>query len=474
MTTEQIGPGPAAEAAARKREQRGWYFYDWAAQPLFTSVTTTFGALFISALATEAAEADTARNGPAPCIRPDGQESSLHSCDVSVFGLEISAGVVWNYAVAAALILQIIVLPIVGAINDRSHNRKRLLGTLAFTGATAIALIVFASGTNWQLAAVLYLVGQVAGGASIIVYYSFLIDIAEPDERDAVSSRGWATGYLGGGLALALQLVLVISPESFGLTLQEAVRIAFLTSGLWWAGFTLIPLRRIVQHRFPAGERAERSVLVGGFAELGRTLRGVAAFPLTLWFLIAYLVYNDGVATVFSVSAQYADQELRFGEQVIIITILVIQFVAVLGAWLVGRLAIVIGAKRAILTCLVLWIVVLVAAYFLQPGEKIPFWLVGGGIGFVMGGTQALSRSLYSQLIPPGKEGQYFSLYEMTERGTSWMGPILFGVIADATGSFRPAIIALTVFFVAGAAILAFLPVRRAIVAAGNRPPERL
>lgn len=474
MTTDRIDPAPAADPATRKREQRGWYFYDWASQPMYTSVTTTFGAAFIAALATEAAKNDVARNGPTPCLRPDGTESSLVNCDVSALGLTFSAGVAWNYLVAAALIAQVIVLPITGAINDRSRNKKRILAGLAFTGATAIALMVFAAGSNWQLAAALYLVGQVAAGASIVVYYSFLAEVADPDERDAVSSRGWALGYLGGGLALAIQLVLVLAHDTFGLTLGEAVRAAFLMSGLWWAGFTVIPLVLLTQRSVPPAEAKPRPLLLAGFHELGRTIRGAVAFPLTLWFLGAYLVYNDGVATVINVSAQYGDQELGFGQQVLTVTILVVQFIAFVGSWVMGRVALIAGAKRTILAGLVMWVGILVAAYYLQPGDKLTFWLVAAGIGFVLGGTQALSRSLYSQLIPAGKEGQYFSLYEITERGTSWMGPIVFGLVAEATGSFRPAIVALTGFFVAGFALLAFIPIRRAIRAVGNREPAVL
>ncbi|MPY77136.1 MAG: MFS transporter [Actinophytocola sp.] len=474
MQSDRVGPVPATDPRARKREQRGWYFYDWASQPMYTSVTTTFGALFLTALAKEDAKQNTADNGPNPCVNPSGAESGLHNCDVSLFGWSMSAGVVWNYLVAAALIAQVIVLPITGAINDRSHNRKSILGVLAFTGATAIGLMVFASGDNWQLAALLYLIGQVAAGASIIVYYSFLIDVAHPDERDAVSSRGWALGYLGGALALAIQLVLVLGHDAVGMSQGDAVRVAFLLSGLWWAAFTLIPLRRIVQRSDPPPPAEDRPVLLTGFVELRDTVRGALAVPLTLLFLGAYLVYNDGVATVINVSAQYGDQQLGFGPEVLTVTILVVQLIAFVGAWALGRVAVRVGAKRTILACLVLWVGVLVAAYYLQPGDKLMFWTVAAGIGFVLGGTQALSRSLYSQLIPSGKEGQYFSLYEMTERGTSWMGPLLFGVVADATGSFRPAIVALTVFFVVGFCLLALVPVRRAITAAGNQPPERL
>jgi MFS transporter, UMF1 family len=472
MTTNRVGPVPTSDPRQRKREQRGWYFYDWANQTMFTSVTTTFGAAFIGGLATEAAKEDTERNGPEPCVNPDGAESSLHSCDVALAGFTFPAGVVWNYLIATALIIQVVVLPITGALTDRSSNKKRMLAVLAFTGSTAIALIVFATGTNWHLAAALFLVGQVSYGASIIVYYSFLIDVARPDERDAVSSRGWALGYLGGGTALALQLVVVIGHDFFGLTQGEAVRGAFLMSGLWWAGFTLIPLLTLTQRGEPPVTRDDKPVLLAGFSELGHTLRGSLAFPLTLWFLAAYLVYNDGVVTVITVSAQYGNQQLGFDQDVLIITILVVQFIAFVGAWALGRVAFIVGAKRTILGALVAWVGILVAAYHLQPGDELMFWLVAAAIGFVLGGTQALSRSLFSQLIPPGHEGQYFSLYELTERGTAWLGPIMFGVIATATGSFRPAIVALAGFFIVGFALLVAFPVRKAIRAAGNTVPE--
>jgi MFS transporter, UMF1 family len=342
---------------------------------------------------------------------------------------------------------------------------------LAFTGATAVGLIVFAAGANWHLAAGLYLIGQVSYGASIVVYYSFLADVAWPDERDQVSSRGWAMGYLGGALALSLQLILVLGHDAVGLTQTEAVRLAFLSAGLWWAGFTLIPLRRLVQRGSPRPTAPHTSVFRAGFTELGQTLRGALAFPLTLWFLAAYLLYNDGVATVVAVAAQYGREELRFEQDILIITILVVQYVAFVGARLHGMVARFIGAKRTILGSLVLWILVLIAAYHIQPGDQIMFWLVAAGIGLVLGGVQALSRSLYSQLIPPNKEAQYFSLYLVTERGTAWVGIALFGLIAQLTGSYRPAIIALTGFFVAGFLMLFFLPVRKAIRAAGNTEP---
>lgn len=215
-------------------------------------------------------------------------------------------------------------------------------------------------------------------------------------------------------------------------------------------------------------------MLRAGFGELRRTIVSAKAFPLTLAFLGSYLIFTDGITTVVAVSAQYGKDELRFGDEVLIMTILVIQFVAYLGGTLHGLVARRYGAKRTILGSLVLWIVVLVGAYFIQPGKVVQFLAVAVGIGLVLGGTNALSRSLFSQMIPQGKDAQYYSLYVVGERGTSWLGPLVFAGVGQATGSFRLAIVALVIFFVAGLVLVALVPVRRAIEAAGNRPPEVL
>jgi UMF1 family MFS transporter len=251
-----------------------------------------------------------------------------------------------------------------------------------------------------------------------------------------------------------------------------AVQLCFLFSGLWWALFTIIPLRRLRRYQPPRGQERGTSMISAGFTELGSTLRQARAFPLTLAFLGTYLIYTDGISTVANVSAQYGSEELRFGTEVLIVTILVIHFVAYGGAMIHGMFAQRFGAKRTILGSLLTWVLVLIAAFFVQAGQSLQFYAVAVGIGLVLGGTNALSRSLYSQLIPPGKEAQYFSLYQVSEKGTSWLGPLLFAGIGQATGSFRYGIIALAVFFIVGFILLMLIPVRRAIVATGNLEPK--
>lgn len=474
MTTTPPGPAPAAEARDRKREQRGWYFYDWANSTFFTSVITVFGALYMSSVAADDAQADLARNGPTPCIDAQGNENRLRNCDISLFGLEFPAGSLWGYLLAVATVVQVLVLPITGAIADRSQNKKRILGLFAFLGAAASALLFFVDDGRWELGVALYIVGNIGYGASIVTYYSFLPDIATPDERDVVSARGWAFGYLGGGIALAAQLAFYLSRDAFGVSESMAVRICYLSSGLWWAAFTLIPLRRLREHQRPHGGERGFALLGAGFVELRDTIRAAKAFPLTLAFLGAYLIYTDGISTVVTVSAQYGTEELRFSDEVLIATILVIQFVAYVGGMLHGLAARRFGAKKTILGSLVVWILVIASAYFVQERQPMQFYALAVGIGLVLGGTNALSRSLYSQMIPPGKEAQYYSLYEIGERGTSWLGPLLFAAVGQATGSFRYAIIALVIFFVVGFVLVALVPVRRAIAAAGNREPAVL
>ena len=459
--------GGAGSDAARLREQRGWRWYDWANSVFPTSIVTVFLSLYLTAVAVSAAEADTARNGPDPCPGDD----TLRDCDVSLFGLDFPAGSLWGYLLSVATIVQVLVLPITGAIADRTQNKRRMLGIFAFAGAATTALLALVADEDWVLGSMLFVLANVCFGASIVVYYSFLPEIATPDERDGLSARAWAFGYLGSGTALALQLVLFLSHESIGLSEGDAVRLCFVISGTWWAVFTLIPLSRLRRHQPPHGREHGASVLTGGFRELTSTLRQVRTYPLTLAFLGAYLVYTDGISTVANVSAQYGSLELKLPQDVLITTILLVQFVAFFGGVLHGLVARRLGAKRTIMISLLVWILVIGAAFFVQAGERLQFYALAVGIGLVLGGTNALSRSLFSQMVPPGREAQYFSLYEIGERSTSWLGPLVFAGVGQATGSFRLAIISLVIFFVVGFILVALVPVRRAILAAGNPVP---
>jgi len=297
------------------------------------------------------------------------------------------------------------------------------------------------------------------------------VQVATPDERDRVSSRGWALGYLGGGLLLAFNLVLVTAHGAFGMSTELSVRVSLLSAGVWWAAFTIIPYRGLV-NRKPVHVVAERgNLLRQSFGQLATTLRESRQFPMTLLFLVAYLFFNDGIQTVIASASVYGDKQLGFGTSVLIGTILLVQFVAFFGALLFGRVAERRGSRVTIMGGLVVWMLVVTAGYFLPAEQIVPFVALAVAIGLVLGGTQALSRSFYSQLVPRGREAEYFSLYQACERGTSWLGTLVFGVVHQLTGSYRPAILALIGFFVIGLALLWNVEPHRAIAEAGNTAP---
>jgi UMF1 family MFS transporter len=443
----------AGDAQSRRREQRGWYFYDWANSAFATTVAAVFLGPYLTALTESAA-------------RVGGFVYPL--------GFPILAGSFFPYILSLSVVLQVLLLPITGAIADRSQRKKQLLALFAYVGAVATMGLYLTQGSAYLLAGLLFLIANLSFGASIVVYNAFLPEIAEPDERDRVSSHGWALGYLGGGLLLGANLMLFSVHESLGLSEGHAVRISLLSAGAWWALFALIPLKTLRSRRLAHPSEQGVPVVTAGFRLLLETLRTARAYPQTLLFLAAYLLYNDGVQTVIALAITYGAVELELDQSTLISASLMVQFVAFLGALLFGALARFFGAKRVVLVSLVLWSNVVTVAYFLEAGDSLQFYLLAALIGIVLGGSQALSRSLFSHMIPAGQEAQYFSLYEISERGTSWLGPLLFGLTLQLTGSYRYALVSLIVFFLAGFVLLVMVDVRRAIVEAGNVPPERV
>ncbi|MEV0005242.1 MFS transporter [Micromonospora sp. NPDC050980] len=451
-----------APPGSTRRERTGWYFYDWANSAFQTTVITVFLGPFLTTVAELAA----------------GCELGAERCDgvVHPLGIRVAAGSYYPYLISLSVFLTVFVLPVVGAIADRSAHKKRLLAAAAFTGAGATIAFAFVTGERYLLGGALFLIANISFGAAVVVYNSFLPQLGGPDDRDGISSRGWAIGYLGGGLLLALNLVAVtaLSEEGNAQRTLDLARWSIVSAGVWWAAFTLLPLRWLREHPTAAALQAGGNVLTDGFRQLGRTLREIKAYPLTLFFLLAFLVFNDGIQTVITLASQYGTEELRLEQSTLIVTILLVQFLAFGGALALGALARRIGAWKTVLLSLVLWTGVIIAAFRLPAEAPVPFMILGGCIGLVLGGSQALSRSLFSQLIPAGKEGEYYGFYEISDKGTSWLGPLAFGLVFQLTSSYRVGLVSLLIFFVVGFALLAAVPMRRAILAAGNTPPRVL
>ncbi|MDX3642677.1 MFS transporter [Streptomyces sp. MB09-02B] len=454
MGTDTVRTDEADEAAGRRREQRGWYFYDWACSVYSTSVLTVFLGPYLTEVAKSAAD-------------PDGYVHPL--------GIPVRAGSFFAYSVSLSVILAVVIMPLVGAAADRTGRKKPLLAATAYVGAAATAGMFFLDGDRYLLGGLLLIVANAAQSVAMMLYNSYLPQIAPPEERDAVSSRGWAFGYAAGSLVLVANLILFTAHDSFGISEGMAVRICLASAGLWWGAFTLIPLKRLRDRRRPAGESAgAEGATSPGLRQLAATVRDMRRHPLTLSFLLAYLVYNDGIQTVISQASVYGSEELDLEQSTLIVAVLLVQVLAVGGALGMGRLSRRYGAKRTILGSLVAWTLILAAGYFLPASAPLWFFVLASGIGLVLGGSQALSRSLFSHLVPPGKEAEYFAAYEMSDRGMSWLGPLLFGVTYQLTGSYRDAIISLVAFFVLGFALLTRVPVRRAINDAGNPVPDRI
>jgi UMF1 family MFS transporter len=454
MTTGIADLGPLNRA----REQRSWYFYDWANSAFATTVAGVLFAPYLISVAEKAA-----------CGFAGDDDRKCHGT-VELLGLAISPGSLPSYVITFSTILGAVLYPLIGAMADRTPRKTALLGGLAWSGAAASALLFFLGGDHWLFGSLVFVAANLLFGASIVVSDSLLNLIATESERDRVSSVGWAYGYAGGGLLLAVNFAMVTMHDSIGLSTELAVRISLLSAAVWWAAFTLIPVRGIRNRAPVAVEEAHGGLLGRSFGQLWATIRDLRNYPVALTFLLAYLFFNDGIQTVIYSASTFGQKELGFSEGTVLGTYLLVQFVAVLGAVGFGRAARTYGAKPVILAGIAVWMVIVTAALFVPEERLVAFLLLATAIGIVLGGTQALARSYFSLFIPRGKEAEYFSLYHAMDRGTSWLGTLTFGLVHQFTDSYRPAVFALILFFVVGGLVLTRVDTARGIrEAAGER-----
>ena len=427
------------------RELFGWKMYDWANSAFYTTVV---GALF-SPYLTRLAQNAVGENGVVLSLGPLG---AVTAKSLPTLCVSVSVGA------------QVFLLPILGALGDYSDLKKRLMALFCYIAVIANCLMFFVQGNLYLLGGLLFIIANVGFGASVVFYNAFLPEIATDDQTDKVSSRGFAYGYLGGAILLVLNLVLVLRAEQLGMSAGMAVRLSLLSSGVWWGGFAIITFyllkSRPKKKTLPPGQ----SYLTAGFKEIVETFKELRRLPLTARYLLGYLIYNDGIQTVIVSSSVFLEQELfPGGNPVFLLEIfLMVQFVAVAGALIFEKLAYMIKTKNAIIVSLVIWAGVVIYAYkFLHTVPEA--WVMAGVIAIVLGGSQALSRSLFARMIPAGKEASFFGLYEVSERGTSWMGPLLFSIVIARTGSYRLALLSLIFFFVVGLIVLAITDTDRGI-----------
>lgn len=430
---------------AVKNDQKtifGWAMYDWANSAYATTAGAIIAAFFTGT------------------IVPEG---GWHGW---------SAETIWSAIVSFGAFLLFLIMPILGAVADHNSAKRLFLRNFAILGALFTMAVPFVPDGSVPLFLFIFLVSNVGFVAANVFYDGFLPSLTTDETIDKVSSKGYAYGYVGGGLYLMLALVLFLLSGDDGITgLSEsgAARVGIFGAGIWWIAFTGYALRHVPE----TGEATDiplryrhmapwRAYAIIGFGRTASTARKLLGFKHILLFIIAYMLYNDGTQTVISISGAYAEQTLNLDLTTIGLAFLIVQFVAFGGALFFGVVADGIGAQRAILASLFVWALIAIAAYFLPEGEAIPFFGLAVIIGFVLGGVQALSRSLYGTMIPEEASAEFYGFFTVFSKFSAIWGPLVFAVVSNATGSGRPAILSIVFFFVAGGYLLSRVDVEAA------------
>jgi UMF1 family MFS transporter len=435
MTSRQVSPSTPG------REVFAWAMYDWANSAYSTLQITVLVKYMIA----------------------------------SVDRLVPEAGaLVWGWGIGLTMFVAALLSPVIGALADAHASKRKWLAGTALTGAVASSLMFFATPDRTWLLVPLFLVANLSFELSLCVYNGFLPEIAREDNMGRVSAYGFALGYLGGGLALVLALALFFFGHRLGLPPADddpqalLPRLGLLSMGLWWGVFTL-PAVFWLKDRKPPPDRPQPLLPAAraALAKVAHTLRNVRQYRALAIFLVAFLLYNDGVQTVISQASVFADKVLRMETSELVMVILMIQFAAMPGAWLVGRLADRFGQKRTLSLCLAVWTALLIAAFFVRT--NVHFWCMAAVVALVLGGTQSVSRAIMGLMTPVERTAEFFGFFNLSGKATSVFGPVFFSTILYTTGSAHWALTSLLLFFVLGWTLICFVHVAPD---AGKREPS--
>lgn len=428
----------------------GWLMYDWANSAYITTVVVAVLPAYFAAV-----------------IVPEG--------GITFAGSVYSATAIWGFLISFSAFIVFLIAPIIGAIADFSASKKKFLFAFCYGGSLAACLLFFSQAGDFIQTIILFLIAQVGFVSANIFYDAFLPSLASEDEMDWISGKGFAFGYVGGGLQFALSLGLIAAHQSLGISAELAGRLAILMAGLWWGGFAVFTFLYLKEpprvETLPTEYRhlpAVIAYLKVGIIRTVVTLRKLSVFKQLLTFLIAYMIYSNGIQTVVAMATIYGTEELNFSTNVLMITLLVIQFVSVGGALAFSKLAEKISAKKALIVSLLGWSFVVIYAYFLTTPTE--YFILGGVVGLVQGGSNALSRSFYGSIIPVHAAAEFYGFYSIFNKGSAIIGPLTFALIRQFTGTSRTAILSLIIFFILGLVILATVNVEEAKAAKFSSP----
>ncbi len=420
---------------ASKKVVNGWAMYDWASSAYNLVITSTIFPTYFETIAVD--------------------DPSVSTTTVTFLGRQFENTALYNYAIALAMLIVAVMSPLLSSIADYRGNKKKFLNFYLTMGSIACVSLFFFDRSTLGLGLFSMIIACVGFWGAQVFYNSFLPEIAAPEDRDRVSAKGFAYGYVGSVLLQLICFIFVLQHEAFGITLGKGSQISFLLVGIWWWGFGQFSLRRLPKPA-PAGSGdLQHRILSKGYRELRKVWNQLKHIPSLKRFLLAFFFYNMGVQTVMLVAALYGKSELDIPTTNLIIAILIIQVIAIPGAFAISRLSSAIGNIRTLMLLVVCWILMCVIAFYLPKGGIYPFYALGAGVGFIMGGIQSLSRSTYAKLMPETRDtASFFSFYDVTEKVAAVVGIFSFGFITELSGSQRSSVLALTSFFVIGLLLL--------------------
>ena len=416
-----------------------WTMYDWANSVHSLTITSAIFPIYF----------------PIAAVMMPSQSTKL-----DFLGWQVENTVIYSYAVSLGFLLLAFSVPLVSAISDYTGKKKVFMKMYCHLGAISCMLLFFFKEGDYYLGTFAFLFSIVGWGGSIVFYNSYIPEIATEDKFDSLSARGFTMGYLGSVVLLIQNLTMVLKPEWYGgITGGEASRISFLTVGIWWLAFAQIPFAILPETQKP--QKKTGNWIFNGFKELKKVFGDLQKLDITKKFLLSFFFYNMGAQTVMYLGALFGGQELKLPSESLIITILLIQLVAIPGAYIFSQLSEKVGNTKSLSYIVLIWIVICVAGYFVYSRNE--FYVLATGIGFVMGGIQSLSRSTYAKMLPENstETASYFSFYDVCDRLSTVLGTFMFGLVNQITGSMRISLLFLTVFFAIGFVLLLRIPSKK-------------